>query len=252
MLKAVLFDLDDTLWRSRSTASEPPDFAALQQAQAGLIRPLLVALGSRSSELDAQAVIAGFWDRWTPERQISLQDPSHAETDGAAIMRSELAVRGIEATWEQSNDFWEQILSQLSNQVEPFEDTHQTLDRLRSLGLKTTIVTNRPHSASHLEPHLEKAGLRHRFDAIITSLDVGFRKPHPLMFATALQTLGVEAREAMMVGDSFEVDIAPALDLGMAAVWRTDDESAVCAEVLRVRRLGDLLELDRYWVSNSG
>lgn len=246
MLKAVLFDLDDTLWRSRSTSPDPPDFASLQRVQAGLIRPLLVALGSEGSAIDAQTVIAGFWDRWRPERQLSLRDPSHKETDGAATMQVELAAHGVEATWEQSNDFWEQILAELSNQVEPFDDTHQTLDRLRSFGLKTAIVTNRPHSATHLEPHLEKAALRYRFDAIITSLDVGFRKPHPLMFVTALQALGVEAHEAMMVGDSFEADVAPALSLGMAAVWRSADESGAGPEVRRVRQLGELLELVGY------
>ena len=56
------------------------------------------------------------------------------------------------------------------------------------------------------------------FDAYVTSLDVGFRKPHTAMFEHALELLGVDAEQAVMVGDSPGKDMAPAKKLGMRAV----------------------------------
>ena len=56
------------------------------------------------------------------------------------------------------------------------------------------------------------------FGAYVTSLDVGFRKPHSTMFEHALELLGVDAAQAVMVGDSPTKDVAPAMKLGLRAV----------------------------------
>lgn len=52
----------------------------------------------------------------------------------------------------------------------------------------------------------------------VTSLDVGFRKPHPAMFERALEALGVRASDATMVGDSPGTAIVPAKSLGLRTV----------------------------------
>jgi FMN hydrolase / 5-amino-6-(5-phospho-D-ribitylamino)uracil phosphatase len=48
---------------------------------------------------------------------------------------------------------------------------------------------------------------------------LGFYKPDPRIFAFSLSKLGVEPRDAMMVGDSIVKDCAPARKLGMKTVW---------------------------------
>ena len=45
-----------------------------------------------------------------------------------------------------------------------------------------------------------------------------FRSPHPTIFQAALDALGVQAAEAVMVGDSLEEDVAGARALGMRAI----------------------------------
>jgi putative hydrolase of the HAD superfamily len=52
----------------------------------------------------------------------------------------------------------------------------------------------------------------------VTSIDVGWRKPHPAIFTAALEALGVPADRAAMVGNSETSDIIPAAALGMRTI----------------------------------
>ncbi len=56
-------------------------------------------------------------------------------------------------------------------------------------------------------------------EAWTLSCEHGHTKPSPTIFQAALDTLGVAPAHALMVGDSLEDDVAPALALGMSAVW---------------------------------
>jgi len=71
-------------------------------------------------------------------------------------------------------------------------------------------------------------------DAIVLSLETGFRKPEPANFLRVLEELGVEPHEAVMVGDTYEHDILPALRLGMRAVWVLARPERETASIIRV------------------
>jgi len=75
-------------------------------------------------------------------------------------------------------------------------------------------------------------------DAIVLSCRTGARKPDPANFLAALDELNVEPEQAVMVGDTYEHDILPALQLGMRAVWvlaRPDREANSIIAVLNGR-----------------
>jgi phosphoglycolate phosphatase len=61
-------------------------------------------------------------------------------------------------------------------------------------------VTNK--ASAFTAPLLEKTGLAPFFDAVVTSDQVGRRKPHPEPFLHACRALGVAPGEAAVVGDS--------------------------------------------------
>jgi putative hydrolase of the HAD superfamily len=87
------------------------------------------------------------------------------------------------------------------------------------------------------------------FEAVVTSGDVGFRKPHLLVFETALARLGVSSREAVVVGDSYENDIVPAAKLGIVPVLKLNDREPDPSWLLaryQVRHLRELLELEPF------
>jgi HAD superfamily hydrolase (TIGR01509 family) len=104
------------------------------------------------------------------------------------------------------------------------EGAAESLRRLRDAGLRLGVVSN---SDGRVEEALEAAGLRRYFDVVIDSGRVGLEKPDPRIFYAALDALGVEASEALYVGDLYEVDVAGANAAGIEAVLVTTsaDES---------------------------
>jgi len=69
-----------------------------------------------------------------------------------------------------------------------------------------------------LRKMFQKFKLAGYFEAIVISGEVGWRKPHPAIFQTALKLLEVGPQETIFVGDSIRRDIVPAKKLGMRAI----------------------------------
>ena len=92
--------------------------------------------------------------------------------------------------------------------------------KLRSLGIKTAIVTNVAKDRFAFQRNkIEALGLTLLFDAIVLSGEVGVHKPDRRVFDLATRRLGVANEECVFVGDNPEADIVGALNAGMEAVW---------------------------------
>ncbi len=59
------------------------------------------------------------------------------------------------------------------------------------------------------------------FDVILISDELGYRKPHPLVFETLIRQLGVERKRILFVGDDLEADVCGAEQAGLRPVWMT-------------------------------
>ena len=79
------------------------------------------------------------------------------------------------------------------------------------------IVTN--NLLDEQQNKLAWCGLAPHVDALVASEDVGVSKPDPRIFAIALDRLGSRKEDALMVGDSWPSDIAGAHAAGIRAVW---------------------------------
>lgn len=66
---------------------------------------------------------------------------------------------------------------------------------------------------------MQSAGIAHYFDGVVLSEDIGVNKPNPAIFKHALRVAGVNATEALMIGDNFEVDIEGAQRVGIDQVY---------------------------------
>jgi len=91
----------------------------------------------------------------------------------------------------------------------------EALTRLRAAGLVTGVISN---SNGSVRQALERAGLAPLLDFVIDSTVVGIAKPDPRVFALGLQAAGVNAHEAVYVGDSYFVDVVGARGAGLGAV----------------------------------
>jgi putative hydrolase of the HAD superfamily len=68
---------------------------------------------------------------------------------------------------------------------------------------------------------LDGLGITSFFDVVLISGEVGYRKPHALVFRLLLEKLGVEPDELLYVGDDPEADIDGAWSVGIQPVWAT-------------------------------
>jgi HAD superfamily hydrolase (TIGR01509 family) len=66
---------------------------------------------------------------------------------------------------------------------------------------------------------MEECGLAPHIDALVVSEEAGVAKPDPEIFTIALRTVGVGPSDAVMVGDSWAADIAGAHAAGIIPVW---------------------------------
>lgn len=99
-----------------------------------------------------------------------------------------------------------------------FPGSHRaTLDTLAG-GYRLGVVSNFDYTPT-VEAALRHHGIRERFDTVVVSAEVGWRKPRPEIFARALDALGMSPAEVLFVGDSPETDLLGARNLAMDAVW---------------------------------
>jgi putative hydrolase of the HAD superfamily len=68
---------------------------------------------------------------------------------------------------------------------------------------------------------IHRHGLAPYFDAVVISGEVGYRKPHPLVFQMLVDQLGVAKEEIVFVGDDSEADVSGAQRAGLRPIWTT-------------------------------
>jgi len=89
-----------------------------------------------------------------------------------------------------------------------------------------------------------KHGLDGFFDVVVVSGAVNVRKPSPEIFRKALEALGVDAEEAVFVGDTVDADVAGAKSLGMKTVYierRVQKEAENACPDQTIKSMGELL-----------
>lgn len=192
-VRGLLLDLDDTLLDDRGATR-----LALDE--------LLAAHGLDLTHRDAhlvswRAIALRHWVRYEAgeigyfeQRRCRIRDflgrpLTDAEADDAVLPY----VEGYERAWR------------LLPGVLEFLDATRALPKV--------VVTNGERGQQLRK--MRATGLLDHMRGVVTPGDCGYYKPHPGIFATALEVLGLEAANCVMIGDDEARDIAPARALGM-------------------------------------
>jgi HAD superfamily hydrolase (TIGR01509 family) len=152
---------------------------------------------------------------------------SDDEIDVGDVMTRSFRSQGIELTGDDLRLFLRAAQDVWSSYYRLAASTHALLEALRARGLALGLVSNSASPQWLLQPVLERQGLVERLDTIVLSSEVGKRKPHAAIFERALADLGVEAGDAVFVGDRVEADVLGASRVGMTTVqafWFRADE----------------------------
>ncbi len=247
-IQAVIFDLDDTVWRRTA----PPDWNVITALQATELMPHCLRLGF--DHLDLYAVVGRFWasfDAAYPEPEGNPDAPMEELrwAQGPAAIRNTLAEYGVDCADGDANCLWETLhtVPQRAFNYHLYPDAVSTVQALNAAGYRLAVATARPLSAAVVARNLSEQGMPDVFAAIVTSGAVGYRKPHPLVFDLAARQLGVQPENAVVVGDSYDEDIVPAAGLGMIPVLKLNEREPDSDWVLaryQIASLAALLQLD--------
>lgn len=98
---------------------------------------------------------------------------------------------------------------------------------------RLAVVSN-TQDAALLPGHLEAMGVRQLFDTVVTSFEVGWRKPHPAVCRTALHELRADPAAAVFVGDTYGADRQGPTRVGIRALLVDPHRRAPAPEEARL------------------
>jgi putative hydrolase of the HAD superfamily len=196
MIRAVLFDFGDTLFRRRGGPQAIIEAARILGREAG--EPEAAALwGAIQARARTPAELAKGRDL-SPEAHRTAWTKLYSEADTLAPGMGSLLYE-----WEVSPDHWE-----------AFPDTLPTLAALRGAHVGLGIVSD---TGWDIRPILDLHGCLDWFGAIVLSCEHGMAKPARPLFLAGCESLGVQPDETLMVGDNPLTD-GGAVDAGLTAL----------------------------------
>lgn len=190
MLRAVIFDVGGVLIRSRSREGREKWAARL-----GI-------------------------DSWAFEELVF---------SGASGRQAQLGQKRSESHWQGLGDQLGLTKAELSEMRRDFfagdvldESLLAYVDRLRSAGFLTGLLSNAPDNARWVLT--ETYPVLDHFDGVVISAEVGLMKPDPLIYHLAADSVGVKVDEAVLV-DDFVENIKGAKKVGMRAIHFVDPDA---------------------------
>jgi len=217
MIKAVIFDLDNTL----------VDFMRMKhQAVAAAITAMIDAgLGLTIEEAEARI------DAIYKERGIEFQNvfdqllyDVFQKVDYKILSAGVIAYRRAREA-----------------ALVPYPHVNLTLIALLKRGIRLAVVSDAPGREAWLR--LCYLNFHHFFDCVVTFEDTGERKPSPAPFLRALQELHVTPSETLMVGDWAERDMVGAAQVGITTVFARYGDTFGTVESHAKYELRDVSEL---------
>lgn len=170
------------------------------------------------------------------------------EFDCMALLDRKLRGEGIELEREQLEQLCWLWYLPLGEAARVEAGTADVLRELQEMGLRLGIVSNTFLPGVVLDRHLRACDLLEFFPVRVYSSETVYRKPDGRIYARALERLGVEAGEAVMVGDKVREDIRGSQRAGLRAVFKRGElnrRKRVWGPVPVIERLGELPDIVR-------
>lgn len=205
-MKALLLDLDNTLLENSMDSFVPAYLSAISQHVAqvfspqSFIRYLMQATDAMSSDVDPQ--------------RTNMQVFDAAFFPALGRTREELD--------PLLDDFYARRFPELASLTRPVPGARPLVEWAFDRGYQVAIATNPLFPRTAVEQRLEWAGLpveHFPFDLVTTYEVMHAAKPHTAYYREIAACLDRQPQECVMVGDEWEMDVQPAMEVGMWAFW---------------------------------
>lgn len=193
MIKAIIFDLDNTL----------TDFVKMKDAAVDAAVDAMIDAGLTLPRSELKEKIYAVYEEEGIEYQNVFDRLLQLELGHIDYKVLAAAVVAYRRARDSSLVLYPHVILALME--------------LLKRGLKLAVVSDAPRPQAWLR--LCHLNLQHLFDHVVTFEDTGERKPSPQPFKKALSLLCVDSSEALMVGDWPERDVVGAAQLGIKTVF---------------------------------
>ena len=220
MIKAVLFDLDNTLI----------DFMRMKQVSSeAAVRSMIDAGLGIGEKQGLRKLYEMYEDQGIEDQKIfdKFVKQVHGEIDYKILAAGIAAYRKVKV-----------------GQLTPYPHARSVLIRLRELGLKLGIVSDAPVKQAWLR--LAELNLMEFFDFVVAVGMTGKEKPHKMPFMRAIEKLGISPEEVLFVGDNPKRDILGAKRSGMKTALAKYGQVVSSKEIradFELRGLNDLIKI---------
>ena len=222
-VRAICFDLDNTLWDVWPVImrAEQKMYDFLAERYPRVVASMTIEMMRAAREQTAAAHPQMRHD-FTFLRKQTLRE--HAQEFGYA-----------EAMVEEAFD----AFIRARNEVDLYPDVLHALEKLRA--------RYRLFTASNGNADLSKIGIAHFFERTIAARHVGALKPDPAIFHKVIEDTDLQSHEVVYVGDDPLLDVEGARGAGMHAIWIDREGSEwptqIAPATYTVRSLTELVEL---------
>lgn len=201
-MQHLFFDLDRTLWDFEKNS---------KQALMSMYETRHLSNYMKSFESFHHAyknINAKLWQQYG-KGKITKEELRHRRFQETL---KQFQINNDELAFELSNDY----ITTSPFQTNIFPGTHETLMSLKSDNFRLHIITNGFKEVQYVK--LKQCDLLKYFDVIVCSEEVGENKPSINVFNHSLKQAGAKAKDSIMIGDDYHIDIVGAENAGMAAI----------------------------------
>ena len=193
MIKAIIFDLDNTLL----------DFIKMKQFS---VKAAITAMNEAGLEVNEEKAYQDIFDLYIEKGWENQQVFDDYLNQTVGKVSNKILAAGI-VSYRRAREATLLV----------YPNVNKTLIELIKMGIKLAVVSDAPSREAWMR--LYYLNLHHVFEPVLTYDDTGVRKPSAKPFKMALDVLNVEPEEALMIGDWPERDVVGAKQIGMKTIF---------------------------------
>jgi putative hydrolase of the HAD superfamily len=193
MIKAIIFDLDNTLL----------DFMKMKQFA---VKAAITAMNEAGLNIDEDQAYEDIFELYKTKGWENQQVFNDFLMQNFGKVSNKILAAGI-VSYRRAREATLVV----------YPNVNKTLIELIKMGIKLAVVSDAPSREAWMR--LYYLNLHHVFDPVLTYDDSGAHKPSPKPFEMALNILNVNSDEALMIGDWPDRDVVGASQIGMKTIF---------------------------------
>ena len=193
MIKAIIFDLDNTLL----------DFMKMKQFA---VKAAITAMNEAGLNIDEDQAYKDIFKLYESKGWENQQVFDDFLMQNFGEVSNKILAAGI-VSYRRAREATLLV----------YPNVNKTLIELIKMGIQLAVVSDAPSREAWMR--LYYLNLHHVFDPVLTYDDSGAHKPSPKPFEMALDILNVNSKEALMIGDWPDRDVVGASQIGMKTIF---------------------------------